>query len=123
MAIYGLIVAIVFSSKIEGAVGLTESSYATGTSSPYHHCYIAFYCIIVIIEVGYALFWAGLSVGLTDLACGITVGYIGAMTAIADAQDRAMFVKILVIEIFASAIGIFGLIVGFVQAAGATVDL
>ena len=111
VAIYGVIMAIVFSAKIDVAKG--DAIY-----SPDNY------------YTGFALFWAGLTVGMCNLICGVSVGINGSSAALADAADPSLyvweiplslqtfmltlirFVKVLVIEIFSSVLGLFGLIIG-----------
>lgn len=71
VAIYGVIMAIVFSSKL-GAV--PESELYSGAN----------------YFTGYALFWSGLTVGMCNLICGVSVGINGSSAALADAADPTL---------------------------------
>ncbi|KAJ7282787.1 ATP synthase subunit C-domain-containing protein [Mycena rebaudengoi] len=96
VAIYGVIIGIVYSAKLVPVPDeflYTYDNYFTG----------------------FALFWGGLTVGACNLLCGVCVGITGATAALADAADPNLFVKILVVEVFGSIMGLFGLIVGLLM--------
>ena len=71
VAIYGVIMSIVFSSKLSMVKGddiYSGSNYYTG----------------------FALFWGGLTVGMCNLVCGVSVGINGSSAALADAADPTL---------------------------------
>lgn len=71
VAIYGVIMSIVFSAHLNSVQGdalYSRDSYFTG----------------------YALFWGGLLVGMCNLICGVSVGINGSSAALADAADSSL---------------------------------
>ncbi|XP_016959797.1 V-type proton ATPase 21 kDa proteolipid subunit c'' [Drosophila biarmipes] len=97
VAIYGLITAILLSGSL-----VQFSSLRLITNKE---------VMSINMFTGFAVFGAGLCTGLVNVACGVAVGIVGSGAALADAANSALFVKILIVEIFGSAIGLFGLIV------------
>jgi F0F1-type ATP synthase membrane subunit c/vacuolar-type H+-ATPase subunit K len=73
VAIYGVIMSIVFSAKM-ASVGPD----AARSGSNYY--------------TGFALFWSGLLVGACNLVCGVSVGINGSSAALADAADPSLYV-------------------------------
>merc|ERR1719329_1578002 len=106
VAIYGVIMAIIMANKIEGSTQFIVPSEPKGWQA-------------TVISAGWCMFSVGLSVGFSNLFCGICVGISGSGCALGDAQKPELFVKMLIIEIFGSALGLFGVIVGIIQVNGA----
>mmetsp|Transcript_22282 Transcript_22282/g.39243 ORF Transcript_22282/g.39243 Transcript_22282/m.39243 type:complete len:184 (+) Transcript_22282:91-642(+) len=103
VAIYGVIMAIIMTNKLNGAPQTT----LTTKPQPWQ---------LDDLAGGYGLFSIGLTVGLSNLVCGICVGVSGSGCALGDAQRPELFVKMLIVEIFGSALGLFGVIIGIIQA-------
>merc|ERR1712064_39929 len=92
--IYGLITAVIINGKID----------PPGSYSSYS---------------GYAHLGAGLTVGMSSLAAGLAIGIVGDAGVRANAQQPRLFVGMILILIFAEALGLYGLIVGLVVASTA----
>jgi len=113
VAIYGVIMAIILVNRIaeplgpKGSEDFPEGGFCVYGKPVNEECRRMLYS-------GYCLFWSGLTVGLSNLACGICVGITGSGCALADAQ-AGLFEKIVIVEIFCEAIGLFGMIIGIVE--------
>jgi V-type H+-transporting ATPase proteolipid subunit len=116
VAIYGVIIAIILSQKMSAfntdkltAQGLSEAALFNTQIRQYHSAY--------------GIFASGICVGFTNLVCGVCVGITGASCVLADAQNGSLFVKILVVEIFGSALGLFGMISGIIISSAANMKI
>mmetsp|Transcript_16297 Transcript_16297/g.24306 ORF Transcript_16297/g.24306 Transcript_16297/m.24306 type:complete len:174 (+) Transcript_16297:94-615(+) len=88
IGIYGLIVSVIITTNIDPK-GYTEYK-------------------------GFAHLAAGLSVGLSGLAAGMAIGIVGDAGVRATAQQSRLFVGMILILIFAEALGLYGLIVALI---------
>lgn len=89
LSIYGLIVAVIL-------VGKLKDNTLSG-------------------KQGYKLLGAGLACGLSALASGLAIGVAGDAGVRAFAQSDGIFVGMILILIFAEAIGLYGLIIAILM--------
>lgn len=111
VAIYGVIIGILMINRPRAWTWNTTNEHAPA-STKYDIGQLATFHDAK--RKGYALFGAGLMVGLTNLTCGFSVGIVGSGAALVDVQQRGTFMKMLIVEIFASALGLYGVIVGII---------
>eukprot|EP01134_Creolimax_fragrantissima_P001934 CFRG1934T1 len=113
VAIYGIIMAIVFSNGLKSYdLGALAAINPEGSAELYTARNLT---IGQNLFAGAQMLGAGLTVGWSNVACGVCVGLVGAGAALSDAQNADLFVRILIVEIFASAIGLFGVIIGIIM--------
>merc|ERR1712216_977856 len=91
LGIYGLIVAVLIGSGITGDKPYNYSSYS-----------------------GYAALSAGLCCGMAGLSAGIAIGIVGDAGVRANARQPKLFIGVILILIFAEALGLYGLIVALI---------
>merc|ERR1711939_428913 len=91
LGIYGLIVAVLLGSGITGTEAYGYASYS-----------------------GYSALAAGLCCGMAGLSAGIAIGIVGDAGVRANARQPKLFVGVILILIFAEALGLYGLIVALI---------
>ena len=105
--IYGLIIALLVSQGKKPA-DATKSHEIYKDKATYQ----------VAENAAYSAFWIGVCVGLSNVFCGICVGVLGSSTALVTAQNGATFISMLVVIIFASAVGLYAVIIGIIMNTG-----
>merc|ERR1719353_1191800 len=91
LGIYGLIVAVLLTSSITGDAPYSYASYS-----------------------GYSALSAGLCCDMAGLSAGIAIGIVGDAGVRANARQPKLFVGVILILIFAEALGLYGLIVALI---------
>merc|ERR1719313_3331623 len=90
LGIYGLIVAVLIGS------GIDKTAYGYSSYS------------------GYAALATGLCCGMAGLSAGIAIGIVGDAGVRANARQEKLFIGVILILIFAEALGLYGLIVALI---------
>lgn len=90
LGIYGVIIAVIAGAQVKGQQDMQEKD-------------------------GYKYLGAGLACGLSSLAAGLAIGVAGDAGVRAYAQTDDIFVGMILILIFAEAIGLYGLIVSIIM--------
>ena len=128
LGIYGLIIAVIIANqgarlphspalhctprqrrRLRG--GVDDRVHARAVAMPVNNkpVYSAF--------TGFAHLAAGLACGLSGMAAGIAIGIVGDAGVRASAQQAKLYVGMVLILIFAEALGLYGLIVGLILTA------
>merc|ERR1711934_664080 len=94
LGIYGLIVAVLLGSGISGDENYNYSSYS-----------------------GFSAMAAGLCCGMAGLSAGVAIGIVGDAGVRCNARNPKLFVGLILILIFAEALGLYGLIVALILSA------
>lgn len=92
LSIYGLVVALVMTRNVTTTVGIINAMRA------------------------FKYFSGGLTVGLTGLAAGYSIGRVGQHGILAYSQQPRVFVGLILLLIFGEVLGIYGLITALVLA-------
>ena len=98
LGIYGLIVAVILQGKIPSQANLPSTEFGT--------------------YQGYKYFASGLCCGFSSLASGYAIGIAGEAGVRGYAMNNQLFVGMILILIFAEAIGLYGLIVAIILSQG-----
>ena len=98
LGIYGLIVAVI----IQGSINKPETDGSGNEVMKYS------------LFSGFAHLAAGLCCGLSALAAGMCIGIVGDAGVRAIGQQEKLFVVVILILIFAEALGLYGLIVALI---------
>ena len=126
LGIYGLIIAVIIANQgarpahsprlpappaQTPARGADDRVHARAVAMPVNNkpVYSAF--------TGFAHLAAGLACGLSGMAAGIAIGIVGDAGVRASAQQAKLYVGMVLILIFAEALGLYGLIVGLILTA------
>ena len=97
LGIYGLIIAVIIGNAVKPFEGGASkfSNYS--------------------VYSGFAHLSAGLCCGMSGLAAGIAIGIVGDAGVRANAQQPRTYVGMVLILIFAEALGLYGLIIGLIM--------